>query len=159
MQTRAVNGRKQVYDEVLQDWRFWRPLDGMGQRAEAQLVQRQQAPEGVGKVRCPLCQAAVELLILYDGWEVTTIDPLTGAKGDVADGGKDDVREETYQCAMACGWQAGYEWLEETLYADQDEEEEEEIFQLEEKPTVVAQPQFFTWEKQGDFIITADYPF
>lgn len=155
MQTREVNGQKQVFDEHLTAWRPWAPLDDMGQRLT--LAQPTQQPAtGEKKFLCPDCGERVEKLTTFTGWETESIHPRTGETIELTNSERDEVHDETYQCRMGCGWTAGYEWIEEMLYADQDEEEEEEIFQLKIDEAPVQQPQLFTWSNSPDRLFTFD---
>jgi hypothetical protein len=122
IQLREKDGKQEIWDLALQQWRPVQPLDQVPK------------PKKEGNYRCELCNAAVEVVIHFDGWEVETVDPQTGERVDVIDGERVDIHEEEWRCSMGCGWRGDFEWFERIG------NEEEEARKAQEEADKVVQP-------------------
>ncbi len=117
MQLRTENGRQEIFDEILGDWRGVMSLDRVPKQTGTNL---RLVKDDERKYICPQCGEDVDARSTTTGWQIRQIDPVTGYEEDLVDGGMDEARVTGYICSEACGWEGGYDWLRQVQEAEEE---------------------------------------
>lgn len=109
-QLRTVDGRQEIYDNILQDWR------GVTQLDRIKPVVDKKRP-----FVCPNCTEDVDVLRYTKGWDLHQVDPETGEMMDLIEDEITDADIDEYRCSEGCGWTGNYKWFREMENGDEEE--------------------------------------
>lgn len=122
-QRRIVNGKEQIFDNDLLDWRDVEvpivpvkeppPMQQMNLFMDTKdwVLRISDSPMPVpDDFVCGACRSGVEKITVYKGWMCESLDPTTGEISSHEDDGIDEITSIRYVCSQACGWSAKESW-------------------------------------------------